>query len=76
MQGWRINMEDAHIANLKFEEDGNLFAVFDGHGGQEVALYAKEHLENLIKSTEEYKKQDYKEALRRGFLDFDYKLEN
>lgn len=76
MQGWRINMEDAHIANLKFEEHGNLFGVFDGHGGQEVALYAEKYLETLIKATDSYKQQDYKEALRRSFLDIDHKLEN
>jgi len=35
MQGWRINMEDAHIAITKFGEDSKaaLFGVFDGHGG-------------------------------------------
>lgn len=37
MQGWRINMEDSHIANLTFEPDTGLFGVFDGHGGVEVA---------------------------------------
>jgi serine/threonine protein phosphatase PrpC len=35
MQGWRLNMEDSHIANLQFEKSKNhsLFGVFDGHGG-------------------------------------------
>lgn len=76
MQGWRINMEDAHIASLKFEENGNLFGVFDGHGGQEVALYTQKYLEELVKATDGYKKQDYKEGLRQSFLDIDYNLEN
>jgi serine/threonine protein phosphatase PrpC len=43
MQGWRIEMEDSHIANeisLPQNQKGMLFAVFDGHGGKEVALYA------------------------------------
>jgi len=41
MQGWRLNMEDAHIANPKFlgNEDKAVFGVFDGHGGREVAVY-------------------------------------
>eukprot|EP00351_Strombidinopsis_sp_SopsisLIS2011_P000500 CAMPEP_0116879612 /NCGR_PEP_ID=MMETSP0463-20121206/11419_1 /TAXON_ID=181622 /ORGANISM="Strombidinopsis sp, Strain SopsisLIS2011" /LENGTH=118 /DNA_ID=CAMNT_0004529121 /DNA_START=161 /DNA_END=517 /DNA_ORIENTATION=- len=69
-------MEDAHIANLKFEENGHLFGVFDGHGGQEVAIYANKHLEKIIKATDSYSKKDYKEALRKGFLDLDYELEN
>ena len=35
MQGWRINMEDAHLAVTKFPSDPSaaLFGVFDGHGG-------------------------------------------
>jgi serine/threonine protein phosphatase PrpC len=41
MQGWRLNMEDAHITDLKFDNDSEkaMFAVFDGHGGREVAAY-------------------------------------
>ena len=44
MQGWRCNMEDAHICenvDLPGSQKGMLFAVFDGHGGREVAVYAK-----------------------------------
>ena len=40
-------MEDTHICNtidLPDNEKGMLFAVFDGHGGDEVAIYAKEKL--------------------------------
>jgi len=37
MQGWRINMEDSHIANLDFTPESSIFGVFDGHGGVEVA---------------------------------------
>jgi len=35
MQGWRINMEDAHISIAKLGGDPatSLFGVFDGHGG-------------------------------------------
>ena len=51
MQGWRLNMvskkdlmmfqEDAHITDLNFDnnQDQAMFAVFDGHGGREVAAY-------------------------------------
>jgi serine/threonine protein phosphatase PrpC len=31
-------MEDAHIANSNLMPNMSLFAVFDGHGGSEVAL--------------------------------------
>ena len=43
MQGWRKSMEDAHICE-KVLLDGNkevmLFAVFDGHGGDQAANFA------------------------------------
>lgn len=37
MQGWRINMEDAHTHVLSLPEDPDtaFFAVYDGHGGNE-----------------------------------------
>ena len=35
MQGWRRTQEDAHIAHINLEPQGNhLFGVFDGHGGK------------------------------------------
>ena len=43
MQGWRTNMEDAHITNLNLSDGVALFAVFDGHGGQEVARFCGKH---------------------------------
>ena len=35
MQGWRVKMEDAHLALPQFGGDPHaaLFGVFDGHGG-------------------------------------------
>jgi len=45
MQGWRQAMEDTHICSpidLAEGVKGMLFAVFDGHGGDEVANFAKE----------------------------------
>jgi serine/threonine protein phosphatase PrpC len=44
-------MEDAHIAYINMDNSGiSLFGVFDGHGGIEVALYAKRHFkEQLVK---------------------------
>ncbi|CAF1067072.1 unnamed protein product, partial [Brachionus calyciflorus] len=50
MQGWRINMEDAHTQLLSLDDDKNsaFFAVFDGHGGSGVAQYAGKHLHNII----------------------------
>ena len=37
--GWRIYMEDAHIATSPLSDKKNsLFAVFDGHGGTSFRL--------------------------------------
>jgi len=36
MQGWRKGMEDAHLAVPNLEDDVSLFAVFDGHGGNDL----------------------------------------
>ena len=43
MQGWRAQNEDTHITALNFEEGISLMAVFDGHGGAEVAKFCKNH---------------------------------
>lgn len=37
MQGWRVSMEDAHIVEIK--DDEAMFAVFDGHGGKNIAIF-------------------------------------
>ncbi|KAJ9518291.1 hypothetical protein QJQ45_010236 [Haematococcus lacustris] len=46
MQGWRRTMEDAHLAVTALPEDPNcsLFAIFDGHGGAEVAKFCQRYL--------------------------------
>ena len=44
-------MEDAHISDINIEPDVHLFAVFDGHGGSEVAIFAEKHFrEELMKN--------------------------
>jgi serine/threonine protein phosphatase PrpC len=51
MQGYRINMEDAHSIQLKLnDKHPNLsyFAVFDGHSGQEASLFCSRLLHERI----------------------------
>lgn len=71
MQGWRLNMEDAVIHNLKFDTDAVLFGVFDGHGGQEASVVVRENYERILKETEAYSKEDYKQALYDSFMQTD-----
>lgn len=52
MQGWRTGMEDAHLAvgDLGGPCAGmSLFAVFDGHGGPEVARFCEQKVPDLFK---------------------------
>lgn len=35
-------MEDAHIVQLDLDKDIHLFAIFDGHGGREVAKFCEQ----------------------------------
>jgi serine/threonine protein phosphatase PrpC len=61
MQGWRKNMEDAHLAATdiplpeylaKDDEtaagDAKVFGVFDGHGGPEVARFCSLYLISVL----------------------------
>ena len=38
MQGWRASMEDTHVIATSDENPLALFGVFDGHGGDAVAI--------------------------------------
>ncbi|CAH1154102.1 unnamed protein product [Phaedon cochleariae] len=71
MQGWRVSQEDAHNCLLDFDVNTSFFAVYDGHGGHEVAHYCSEKLPQFIKNTEAYKQGDINNALIEGFLGFD-----
>ncbi|KAK9470991.1 phosphatase 2C-like domain-containing protein, partial [Dipodascopsis tothii] len=80
MQGWRITMEDAHAAVLDLQrEDGRqppddkvcFFGVYDGHGGKKAAIYAGDHLHNIVARQAAYAKGDYEQALKDGFLSTD-----
>jgi protein phosphatase 1G len=71
MQGWRVNMEDSHIAKFNIAPDTHVFGVFDGHGGKEVARYVERHfVEELVKCPA-FKKGEYENALNDTFLKID-----
>ncbi|KAG8911920.1 Protein phosphatase 2C 2, partial [Tulasnella sp. 408] len=75
MQGWRINMEDAHTLLLKLEGGKNaFFGVYDGHGGSSAAKFSGEHVPKRLAEEEAYKAQDYKLALKKAFLGTDEDL--
>jgi hypothetical protein len=56
MQGWRVEMEDQHCAvgSIPGLETHSFFAVFDGHGGKEAAIYSAKHILNRIQEQPKY----------------------
>ncbi|KAI4251330.1 MAG: hypothetical protein LQ352_004919 [Teloschistes flavicans] len=90
MQGWRISMEDAHAAVLDLQAEDldkvfqaatpdkrlSFFGVYDGHGGDRVALYAGENVHKILAKQETFKKGDYEQALKDGFLATDRAILN
>ncbi|KAJ5901301.1 Protein phosphatase 2C [Penicillium tannophilum] len=82
MQGWRISMEDAHAAVLDLQakyinEDNKptppdqrlaFFGVYDGHGGDKVALFTGENLHKIVAKQDAFSKGDIEQAMKDGFL--------
>ncbi|CAN9501171.1 unnamed protein product [Ophioblennius macclurei] len=74
IKNMRRKMEDKHVIipdfntlfNVQDQEEQAFFAVFDGHGGVDAAIYAANHLHvNLVR--QESFSQDPGDALRRAF---------
>ncbi|KAM4619757.1 protein phosphatase 1E [Polymixia lowei] len=74
IKNMRRKMEDKHVIipdfntlfNFQDQEEQAFFAVFDGHGGVDAAIYAANHLHvNLVR--QEAFNQDPGEALCRAF---------
>ena len=79
MQGWRRSMEDEHIvlpslaragaipgggaAGGAAPPDVAMFAVFDGHGGKEVAKFCKKYMPGELAKMPEYQAGDFGAAL-------------
>ena len=87
MQGWRISMEDAHTTVLDLLASNadaaknhpqrlSFFGVFDGHGGDKVALFTGENIHNIISKQDTFKAGNYEQALKDGFLATDRAILN
>ncbi|XP_071497899.1 protein phosphatase 1B-like isoform X1 [Diadema antillarum] len=88
MQGWRVEMEDAHSAVIGLPQTGlkdwSFFAVFDGHAGSKVAKHCAVHLLPEISSSPDFlnscksngkdASECIKESIRTGFLSIDSKM--
>jgi len=89
MQGWRISMEDAHATILDLkpgegtddtltapEKRLSFFGVYDGHGGDKVAIYTGENLHKIIAKQEALKAGNIEQAIKDGFLATDRAILN
>ncbi|KAK2896407.1 hypothetical protein QQF64_006133 [Cirrhinus molitorella] len=74
MQGWRVSMEDAHNCIPELDDETAMFAVYDGHGGEEVALYCSKYLPEIIKEQKAYKDGKLQKALEDAFLAIDARI--
>ncbi|XP_048391827.1 protein phosphatase 1B isoform X1 [Stegostoma tigrinum] len=91
MQGWRVEMEDAHTAIVGIPQGldtWSFFAVYDGHAGSRVANYCSKHLLEHITSNEDFRGtnvsgypieptiEHVKSGIRTGFLKIDEYMRN
>lgn len=86
MQGWRMEMEDAHSAVTGLPghlSEWSYFAVFDGHAGHSVSTRCAEELLGAIVDTDDFKKlqpetaptlEEIQKGIREGFLNLDQKM--
>lgn len=75
-------MEDAHAAVLdlqaKYTENTDnptdpakrlaFFGVYDGHGGDKVALFAGENVHKIVSKQDSFSSENVEQALKDGFL--------
>lgn len=87
MQGWRVEMEDAHAAVTGLSQDlqeWSYFGVFDGHAGATVSKYCAENLLTSILAADDFKAaiktpscpnaNQLKTGTIAGFLEMDGKM--
>ena len=87
MQGWRMEMEDAHVCctsigkhrSNNFLEDWSFFGVFDGHAGPKASQYcSKQLLDCVMDGISDVSEVDIvervKEGISKGFLVLDERL--
>ncbi|XP_057869224.1 probable protein phosphatase 2C 20 [Cryptomeria japonica] len=69
-------IEDYHVAKVKQFGHGDrigLFAIFDGHGGSEVAKYLKENLFDVVLEHPKFS-TDTQLAIRESFMAIDQRI--
>jgi serine/threonine protein phosphatase PrpC len=71
MRGWRKVLEDTWVAYPDLVPGVGLFAIFDGHGGPEIANFCKVHFVEEISKNINFHSGEYKIALEETFIAMD-----
>ena len=81
MQGWRVNMEDSHCAKglVIGGEKASLVCVFDGHGGDLVAIEAAKRVQPTMQTalsgcSDTSNPKEIGEKMQEGFMTLDEDL--
>jgi len=81
MQGWRVEMEDAHTCEVSVPgmPETSFFAVYDGHGGKTVSTIAGVQLlpmilQGQILASGDKSPDTLSKALYQGLFDLDAKM--
>eukprot|EP00930_Biecheleria_cincta_P003408 TRINITY_DN104342_c0_g1_i1.p1 TRINITY_DN104342_c0_g1~~TRINITY_DN104342_c0_g1_i1.p1 ORF type:complete len:426 (+),score=64.96 TRINITY_DN104342_c0_g1_i1:107-1279(+) len=70
MQGWRVSMEDAVVTRSDLGQHLRgtaMFAVFDGHGGKEVAKFCEKHMPSVLLEESGRQPDHLNDALENAF---------
>merc|ERR1711971_1278705 len=67
LQGYRDNMEDAHLVRLQLRNhaDCSVFGVFDGHGGDLTSEFIQNTLVGLLEDTEHFDDESFILCVRK-----------
>ena len=82
-------MEDAHATVLDLQAESekefqaagpedrlSFFGVYDGHGGDKVALFAGENMHKILANQEAFRTKDFEQAVKDAFLATDRAILN
>lgn len=72
MQGWRKEMEDAHLIE-QLEEEKSILGVYDGHQGNQVSQFCANEMATTLMGTTSYG-QSYEDALIEAYLQLDSQM--
>lgn len=71
-QGGRKDMEDFTSIVFEHDPEQSFFAVFDGHGGRDAAIFAKNRLWATVKRQKGFRSNDEQQvvkAIKEGFME-------